>query len=376
MPKKTINILGVTGSIGESTAKVILSNPDAFDVNVISGHSNRAALADLKDKLGAKYAICTQDEDVANYLDEAVDLTVSAITGFAGLRPLLKAIEVSKAVGIANKEPLVAAGPLVMQACKKYHTQILPIDSEHNAIFQVFDESNRDGIERIILTASGGPFRTWDKVAIENATPEQAIAHPNWTMGKKISVDSASMMNKALEVIEAHILFDMTPGAIDVLVHPQSVVHSMVEYSDGSILSQMGASDMCTPIAYALSWPQRMKTPGQRLDLARMGQLEFEALDDNKFPAILYAKQAIESGLGACVALNAANEVAVHAFLEGNMHFGGIMDCVSFALEDFKQCGKSIANDAFLEDIEELDLQIRSNVNAYIDNEIKRVKAG
>lgn len=369
MDKKRINILGVTGSIGQSTVKIILSAPEKFEVNVISAHTQRDELLKLKDQLGAKHAVCTQDENLDEYLAEPVDLTVSAITGFAGLRPLLTAIEHSKAVGIANKEPLVAAGALVIEACRKHGTKILPIDSEHNAVFQVFNEAQRAGIERIILTASGGPFRTWSIEEMECATPAQAVAHPNWSMGHKISVDSASMMNKALEVIEAHYLFDMPSDKIDVLVHPQSVVHSMVEYADGSVLSQMGASDMCTPIAYALAWPERMATPGARLDLTTMGSLEFEPLDGEKFPAVQMAKDCIDAGLAACVALNAANEVAVDAFLSEQIAFLDINNCVRHSLDALGGYAKTIANDAQLGDIEALDLDIRSEATTFIKNQ-------
>lgn len=368
MDRKKINILGVTGSIGQSTVKCVLSKPDVFDVHVISAHTQKDELLRLKNLLGAKHAVCTQDEDVCDYLDEPVDLTVSAITGFAGLKPLLKAIEVSKAVGIANKEPLVAAGPLVLKARQQHNTQILPIDSEHNAIFQVFDESQRAGIERIILTASGGPFRNWSIDDMAKASPEEAIAHPNWSMGRKISVDSASMMNKALEVIEAHYLFNMPSDQIDVLVHPQSVVHSMVEYADGSVLTQMGASDMCTPIAYALAWPERMCTPGARLDLNAMLDLSFELLDDEKFPAVRMAKHCVDSGLSACITLNAANEVAVEAFLNEEIGFLDINECVSHSLDTLGQYTKSIANDGQLEDIEAFDLDIRASTTNYIKN--------
>lgn len=369
MDKKLINILGVTGSIGQSTVKIILSALEKFEVNVISGHSRKDELLALKEQLGAKHAVCTQEEAVEPYLDTPVDLTVSAITGFAGLRPLLKAIEVSKAVAIANKEPLVAAGPLVIDACKQHGTNILPIDSEHNAIFQVFDEANRSAIDRIILTASGGPFRTWSFEDIAKATPAQAVAHPNWSMGQKISVDSASMVNKALELIEAYYLFDMPTDKIDVLVHPQSVVHSMVEYADGSVLAQMGASDMCTPIAYALSWPDRMRTPGQRLDLKAMKTLDFEELDNKKFPAVSLARDCIHSGLGACIAFNAANEVAVDAFLNERLGFLDIHSCIVHSLEAMDVSLKNVANDAQLEDIEALDLDIRAEATNFINTE-------
>ena len=371
MTKKRINILGVTGSIGQSTVKVILSAPDTFEVNVISAHTQHDELMRLKEQLGAKHAICTNDEGGAEQLNDAledsVDLTVSAITGFAGLRPLMTALQFSKAVGIANKEPLVAAGPLVIDACHAHGTKILPIDSEHNGIFQVFDDRQRAAIERIILTASGGPFHEWSIEQMRNATPEQAVAHPNWSMGQKISVDSASMMNKALEVIEAHYLFDMPADKIDVLVHPQSVVHSMVEYADGSVLSQMGASDMCTPIAYALGWPDRITTPGERLDLAGMQSLSFEALDDEKFAAVRLAKECIQSGLSSCIAMNAANEVAVDAFLKGRIGFLDIINCVQHSLDGLDSVSKNIDKGAQLDDIEAMDMDIRQKVTKFIE---------
>ena len=367
MDKKRINILGVTGSIGQSTVKVVLSDPERFEVNVISGHTKREELERLKNVLSAKHAVCTEDERLEEYLNEPVDLTVSAITGFAGLCPLLKAIESSSVVAIANKEPLVAAGPLVLKACHDHDTQILPVDSEHNAIFQVFDEEQRAAIDRIILTASGGPFKSWSLDDMRRATPKQAVAHPNWSMGQKISVDSASMMNKALEVIEAHYLFGLPAEEIDVLVHPQSVVHSMVEYSDGSVLSQMGASDMCTPIAYALAWPERMKTPGERLDLSKMKSLSFEPLDDERFSAVRLAKDCIRSGLGACIAFNSANEVAVDAFLNKKVGFLDIVRSVEFALDEVGKFRKSVDHLSQLGDIEALDLDMRSKTTAFID---------
>jgi len=344
MVKKRINILGVTGSIGQSTVKIILSAPELFDVHVISAHTKKDELLRLKELLGATHAVCTQCEELDIYLQEPVDLTVSAITGFAGLRPLLTAIEYSKAVGIANKEPLVAAGPLVIEVCREHDTKILPIDSD-------------------------GPFRNWSIDEMAKATPAQAIAHPNWSMGRKISVDSASMMNKALEVIEAHYLFEMPSDKIDVLVHPQSVVHSMVEYIDGSVLSQMGASDMCTPIAYALAWPERMSTPGERLDLSKMSDLSFESLDDERFPAVQMAKDCIDSGLAACIALNAANEVAVDAFLNEQIGFLDIVSCARHSLDSLEGYAKTIANDAGLEDIEALDLDIRAKTTTFIETQ-------
>lgn len=365
MTKRRINILGVTGSIGESTVDVILSRPDLFDVHVISAHSNVEKLAALKDALGARHAICTRDEDLCAALREPVDITVSAITGFAGLRPLLTAIEYSKAVAVANKEPLVAAGELVLEACEAHGTTLLPLDSEHNAVFQVFDFDRREGIEKIILTASGGPFRDWSIEDMRDATPAQAVAHPNWVMGQKISVDSASMMNKALEVIEANVLFGLPPEKIEVLVHPQSVVHGMVEYVDGSVLTQMGASDMRTPISNILAWPDRMQTPGQRLDLKALQDLSFCTVDDDRFPAISMAYDCIARGRYACIALNASNEIAVDAFLNGRIGFLDIAECVSHSLGIIE---KRVFDS--LDAIEQYDQEIRRVTVEYIDNNL------
>ncbi|MCC7305206.1 MAG: 1-deoxy-D-xylulose-5-phosphate reductoisomerase, partial [Alphaproteobacteria bacterium] len=350
MSVKSVNILGVTGSVGGAAADVILSAPENFDVRVVTAHSNAGKLADLAVKLKAKKAVIadrknfselrerlrTTGIEAAAGLEEAqipADLTIAAIVGMAGLRPVMAAVKNSKCVAIANKEPLVAAGPLIMAEVKKYGTTILPVDSEHNAVFQVFENENRNSIEKIILTASGGPFRTWTAQEMERATPEQALAHPNWSMGPKISIDSATMMNKALEVIEAHYLFGMPPEKIEVLVHPQSVVHSMVEYKDGSILAQMAASDMRTPLAHVLAWPQRMQTPGQRLDLVKLKRLDFDLPDLQRFPLLKMAWRALEAGPSACISLNAANELAVEAFLQGKTGFHGIINLICFTMD-------------------------------------------
>lgn len=335
MNRKRISILGVTGSIGQSTADVIASDPSRFEVCTLTAYQDEQGLQNAAERLGAQHTVLGKGNQAA--LEEAVrpetDITVAAISGIAGLAPLMTAIRHSKVVAIANKEPLVAAGPLVLREANKYSTTILPIDSEHNAIFQVFNPEQKESIKRVILTASGGPFLRWAAADIKTATPEQAIAHPNWDMGAKISVDSATMMNKALEIIEAGILFDLPPEKIDVLIHPQSVVHSMVEYADGSILSQMGASDMRTPIAYALAWPERMSTPGQRLDLTDIGSLDFEAPDHTQFPALSMAYDCLKAGPLACLTLNAANEVAVNAFLNKDISFPDIVNIVQYALD-------------------------------------------
>ena len=383
--KKKITILGVTGSIGQSTMDVILSAPEMFDVQAISAHKNVTHLAEAAIKLQAKQAIIadeTQEAALQNLLkshdievlagakaiEEAartpVDLVMAAIMGFAGLRPILRALEQGTNVAIANKEPLVAAGALIMETARKNNAKILPVDSEHNAIFQVLEEHNRPAIDQIILTASGGPFLNWSAEDIAAATPEQAIAHPNWTMGKKISVDSATMMNKALEIIEAVHLFNMPPEMIEVLIHPQSTIHSMVSYIDGSILSQMGASDMRTPIAYALAWPQRMDSAGDKLDLKTLSELTFQQPDFEKFPALSYAYKCIKLGQGACIALNAANEVAVDQFLNGKIGFSDIMKNVAYAVDEFYPEISTIALKT-VEDIEELDNTVRQAVERY-----------
>lgn len=351
---RTINIFGVTGSIGKSTVDVILAHKDKFKVQVVSANSNAKELARLAVELKAEHAVLADESgyDVLNaalsnsgiecstgrqaLLDASytkADISMMAIVGMAGLEPIMNALGNSKQVAIANKEPLVAAGPLVMKKAKETGTTILPVDSEHNAIFQVFEESNRASIERIILTASGGPFRTWSKEQMDNATIEEALAHPNWSMGAKISVDSATMMNKALEVIEAHYLFDMPPDKIDVIIHPQSIVHSMVEYADGSVLAQLGASDMCTPIANILHYDSRLKTPGKRLNFKDISSLSFEPVDNEKFPSMDMAYTALKNDLPYSIVMNAANEVAVDAFLNNRIYFGNIMNCIDQMLQ-------------------------------------------
>jgi 1-deoxy-D-xylulose-5-phosphate reductoisomerase len=353
MAVRTVNILGATGSVGRSTLDVIASAPGEFSVNVVTAHSRVDELAQIARAHNARHAVIADETQYAALKDllagsgitaaagraaviEAAsmpaDITMAAIVGLAGLEPVMAALAQGRCVAIANKEPLVAAGPLVMAAARRHGATILPVDSEHNAIFQVFENANRAHIARLVLTASGGPFRTWNAAQMAAATPAQAVAHPNWSMGAKISVDSATMMNKALEVIEARYLFDMPGEKIAVLVHPQSVIHSMVEYEDGSMLAQLGAPDMRTPIAYSLAWPQRMKTPGMRLDLATLKRLDFEPLDGERFPAPGLAFECLRAGAAACIAFNAANEAAVAAFLSGRIGFAGIMATVQDVL--------------------------------------------
>lgn len=351
---KRISIFGATGSVGCAAADVVRANPDIFHVQTVTAYKNVDALAVLAKDLGARRAVIADETYYAALKDalpgtgidvaageaalldaarENVDVHVAAIVGMAGIGPIMAAMGHARGIAIANKEPLVAAGEIVLAAARKTGTKILPVDSEHNAIFQVFEESNRGAIRRLILTASGGPFRDWTIEQMRAATPAQAVAHPNWSMGAKISVDSASMMNKALEVIEAHHLFAMPADRIDVLVHPQSIIHSMVEYADGSVLAQMGAPDMRTPIVYAMGWPERIGGPSQRLDFSALSALTFGPVDDCRFPAIKLAYDSLQAGGGACLALNAANEVAVAAFLDGRIGFTDIFETVRETVE-------------------------------------------
>jgi len=385
---KTITILGATGSVGRSTADVILGDPDRYDVQAVTAYGKAAELAQIARTLKAKRAVVADPaawpalkEALAGTSIEAsagpdamleaaampADTVMAAIVGMAGLLPVLQAVEQGRCVAIANKEPLVAAGRLVMEAAVRSGATILPVDSEHNAVFQVFEQDNRDAVERIILTASGGPFRTWSMEQMCAATPEQAVAHPNWSMGAKISVDSATMMNKALEVIEAHRLFGLSAAKIDVLVHPQSVVHSMVEYADGSILAQLGAADMRTPVAYALGYPQRIKSPGKRLDLAALSTLQFFQPDHERFPALRLAYRCLEEGDSACIAFNAANEIAVQAFLDRRLLFTGIVDTVAAMLD--LNCGGAPKT---LEEILAIDQTVRAHAESYIKENTRK----
>ena len=350
---RKLAILGATGSVGKSTLDLVERNRDRFEVMAVTAATNVEALADIVRRTGARLAVVADERrytDLAELLvgtncrvaageqalieaaaDDA-DLVIAAIVGCAGLRPVMGAVEAGRTVALANKEALVTAGELMTGAARSSGTTLLPIDSEHNAIFQCLAGSRAEDVSKLILTASGGPFRAASADAMNAATPAQAVAHPNWSMGAKISVDSATMMNKGLELIEAHYLFGLPSQRIDVLVHPQSVVHSMVEFIDGSVLAQLGSADMRIPIAYALGWPERIATPAQRLDLAAIARLDFEAPDLDRFPALRIARQALEAGGAAPIVLNAANEVAVASFLAGEISFPEIARVVQEAL--------------------------------------------
>ncbi|MDH1237381.1 1-deoxy-D-xylulose-5-phosphate reductoisomerase [Stutzerimonas stutzeri] len=356
-----ITILGATGSIGLSTLDVVARHPDRYDVFALTGFSRLAELRALCLKHRPRYAVVSdqaqarilQDQlhadgvstrvlDGEGGLSEVaahpeVDVVMAAIVGAAGLKPTLAAVQSGKRVLLANKEALVMSGALFMQALRDSGAVLLPIDSEHNAIFQCLPTDYSQGlgtvgVRRILLTASGGPFREMAPDLLSDVTPEQACAHPNWSMGRKISVDSASMMNKGLELIEACWLFDARPHQVEVVIHPQSVIHSMVDYVDGSVLAQLGNPDMRTPIAHALAWPERIESGVSALDLLRFGRLDFQAPDDRRFPCLRLARTAAEVGGTAPAMLNAANEVAVDAFLNRRIRFTEIASIIDDVL--------------------------------------------
>ena len=354
---KTVTILGATGSVGRSTLDLIRRDPDAFVVLALTARSDVDGLAAAARETGTKIAVIGDEsrlpalrELLAGTGIEAAggegaiveaarmgaDWTMAAIVGCAGLMPVMAALEGGKTLAFANKEALVSAGDLMMEAARASGATLLPVDSEHNAVFQCLDRSAPKGVAKIILTASGGPFRCTPLAEMAKATPEQAVAHPNWSMGAKISVDSATMMNKGLELIEAHHLFAMPAERLDVVIHPQSVIHSMVEYTDGSVLAQLGSPDMRIPIAHTLAWPERMETPCERLDLARIARLDFEVPDLERFPALRLARDAMVAGGAMPAVLNAANEIAVSAFLARKIAFGEIANIVARVLDRYQ----------------------------------------
>jgi 1-deoxy-D-xylulose-5-phosphate reductoisomerase len=346
---RRISILGATGSIGSSTLAVIAEHPREFEVVAVTANDNAARLAEIARSVGARLAVIASSSAygelkaalegsnveaaagpaaVEAAAGQPVDIVVAAIVGAAGLAPTLAAVKAGSHVALANKECLVCAGDLFMSAARNSGNQILPVDSEHNAIFQALDGQPHEEVERIILTASGGPFRGWSKDAMATVTAEQALKHPNWSMGPKITIDSATLMNKGLEVIEAHHLFEFFSGQPEVVIHPQSVIHGIVAFRDGSMLAQMSAPDMRTPIAHCLAWPGRKSVASRRLDLVELGRMTFEAPDLDRFPALRLARQALDTGGWATNILNAANEIAVQAFLDGAIGFLEIVGIV------------------------------------------------
>ena len=365
--KKRVTVLGSTGSIGLSTLDVVARHPERFDILALSGNRQLGLLADQCRQFSPRYAVVLEAKSAAELqllLDATgcatevlwgvesleqiasapeVDVVMAAIVGAAGLRPSLAAARAGKTILLANKETLVVAGALFMQEVQRSGARLLPIDSEHNAIFQVLPRDyagcpQHSGIARIVLTASGGPFRTFSRAALAEVTPAQACAHPNWSMGRKISVDSASMMNKGLEVIEAHWLFNIVASQIEVVVHPQSVIHSLVSYVDGSVLAQLGNPDMRTPIAHALAYPQRIDAGVAQLDLAAIACLQFEKPDLQRFPCLRLAFETLAAGGDRAAVLNAANEIAVSAFLERRIRFDRIAALVDLTLARIPLC--------------------------------------
>jgi len=363
-----ISILGATGSVGESTLDLIRAQPEAYKIIALTANGNAQKLAQLAIEFQAQFAVIADAEKYPE-LREALagsniqamtgpaalveaaatgaDWTMAAIVGTAGLKPTLAAIEQGKTVALANKEALVSAGDLMMAEARTSGATLLPVDSEHNAIFQCLQGGGLDEVAKITLTASGGPFRTWTAEQMKAVTPQQAVAHPNWDMGAKISVDSATMMNKGLELIEAHHLFPVGLNNIQILVHPQSVIHSMVEFKDRSTLAQLGSPDMRIPIAHALAWPARMETFCQPLNLAEIGSLDFENPREDIFPATRIARNAITAGPAQPAIMNAANEMAVAAFLEHTVGFPDIMDIVSEVLDRYSPSQPTSLADIF-----------------------------
>lgn len=384
-----ITLLGATGSIGDSTLDVIAKHRDKYSIFALTGNRRLDKLASQCCQHSAQYAV-VNDEVSAKKLraliaerngttevlfgqkalsevaaSSEVDIVMAAIVGAAGLMPTLSAVEANKKVLLANKESLVMAGSIFMQALNKSKATLLPIDSEHNAIFQCLPSDHhtkaKSTVKKLILSASGGPFRCWSFEEMQSATPEQACAHPNWSMGDKISVDSASMMNKGLEVIEARWLFDTPVDRIDVLVHPQSIIHSLVQYVDGSTLAQLGNPDMKIPIAHALAWPDRIDSTVADLDLIEIAKLDFEAPDRNRFPCLQLAYDAVSVGGDAPTVLNAANEIAVQAFLERRILFTQIGQVVENTLSKF-----SFSEPVTLQDVQDTDKRARVICNDII----------
>jgi 1-deoxy-D-xylulose-5-phosphate reductoisomerase len=361
---RSVTLLGATGSIGSSTVDLLRRDPGRYRVEAVTANRNAAALAQLARELGARFAAVADPNAyselkaelsgsgieaaagaaaVVEAAERPADWVMAAITGAASLKPTLAAAERGTTVALANKECLVCAGALFMRRAAAAGATVLPVDSEHNAIFQALGSGRREDVRRIILTASGGPFRTWSLEAIRSVTVEQALKHPTWTMGPKVTIDSATLMNKGLELIEAHHLFALAPDELDVVVHAQSVVHGLVEFRDGSVIAQLGSPDMRIPISHCLAWPTRMATPAPRLDLARISTLTFEEPDPIRFPALALARRALATGGAAPTVLNAANEIAVREFVGRKLGFTGIASLVEATLDETERRGELAA---------------------------------
>jgi len=390
--RRSLTILGATGSIGKSTLDLVARNPDAFEIVALTAQSSAADLAKAAIATRAKLAVIG---DVAHYAElkqllagtsvkiaagraavvaaaaEPADCVMAAIVGAAGIEPTFEAARQGRRLALANKECLVSAGDVFMAALTQAGTELIPVDSEHSAALQAMSGADPHSIERIVLTASGGPFRTWDAARLATATPEQARRHPNWSMGAKISVDSATMMNKGLELIEAYHLFPVEAEQLGVVVHPQSVVHCLVSFTDGSVIAQLSSPDMRTPIALALTCPHRMTTPTARLDLVKLGTLSFEAPDEDRFPALRLAREALKAGGAAPAVLNAANEVAVEAFLGRRIGFTDIARVVAQCLESAQARGL-LGPPAVLADVLHADGEARTLARSLLDPYVSR----
>ncbi len=383
MAEKSVTILGSTGSIGKSTVDIVRRYPDKYRVVALTGNQNVPLLAEQAKMLRAEVAVTANKDKYSELKDllsgtpvrveagfDAVidaakldaDWTMSSIVGAAGLLPTMEVVKRGKTLALANKETLVCAGEIVMKAIRDARATLVPVDSEHSAIFQTLENEHRSAVDRILLTASGGPFREKDAAFMEKVTPEQAVAHPNWSMGAKISVDSATMMNKGLEIIEARHLFGFGADRIEVLVHPQSIVHSAVAYVDGSVLAHMGMPDMRTPISYALAYPDRMVSPTARLDLTALSGLTFFAPDETRFPALRLAKECLKKGQAATAIMNAANEVAVGAFLRRKIGFLDIVRVVEKIVERLPANPVTTIHDVIA-----VDLLAREETKRYLD---------
>ncbi|MBO4611421.1 MAG: 1-deoxy-D-xylulose-5-phosphate reductoisomerase [Bacteroidales bacterium] len=369
MERKKIAILGSTGSIGSQTLDVVRQHPDRFEVKVITAGSNAALLTEQAREFSVPHAVICNESKYGEVRDalagtatevhagigaacdlvtgDDVDIVVASMVGFSGLRPTLAAIRAGKDIALANKETLVAAGSIVMAEAKRCGVKILPVDSEHSAIFQCLLGAQGNALARIHLTASGGPFRTWTREQIAAATAAQALKHPNWDMGAKVTIDSATMMNKGFELIEACWLFDVTPDMVNVLVHPESIIHSMVEFEDNAIIAQLGCPDMREPIGFALSFPARLSVGNKKVDFASIAALHFEAPDPARFPNLELAREAFKRGGNMPCVLNAANEVAVRAFLEDRIGFYGITDLIQKCLDGATFAADPSADDIF-----------------------------
>lgn len=380
---RTISVLGATGSIGASTLDLVRRQPGQWRVVALTANGSAVELARLACEFSAEIAVVADEAALPDLRDalagsgiaaaagagalveaagRGADVTVAAIVGCAGLAPTMAAIERGGIIALANKEALVSAGDVMTAAVARHGATLLPVDSEHNAIFQCLQGNAMDDVRAITLTASGGPFREWTLEQLHRATPAEAVRHPNWSMGAKISVDSATMMNKGLELIEAFHLFPVGADRLRIIVHPQSVVHSMVEYRDGSTLAQLGPSDMRVPIASALAWPARMNTPCEPLDLAAIGQLTFRAPDEVRFPATRVARDAVVAGGAAPAVLNAANEIAVAAFLAGQIAFTRIVACAQDVL-----ARAPAPAPACLEDVIAIDAEARARAREVME---------